>query len=170
MSDSRRNPRSPRISTHSYPGTDFYSIIMKINETIKQARIACGLNDRELADHLGITISEYMDIEFHEDELASVVDLHVVRQLCQILQLDAYDLLRIPEDNCSTDQKRNELIISQMNKLGISNEDLADRIGFEVVAVEEMQADPDFLEKWTYNLIKELAKVLELPIQCLLRL
>ncbi|MEO8326333.1 MAG: hypothetical protein ABI618_10815 [Nitrospirota bacterium] len=144
---------------------------MNINEKIKQARLSCGLSDVELASDLEITISEYMDIEFHEDELASVVDLHVVRQLCQILHLDAYDLLGIPKgDTCPTDQKRNELIISKMENLGISNEELADQIGFEVVAIEEMRADPDFFETWTVDLIKELAGALQLPIQSLLRL
>ena len=144
---------------------------MQINKKIKQARMACGLTDVELARRLGITIYQYGDIEFHEDELASVVKLSVVRRLCEILKLNAYDLLEIPKDDaCPTDQRRNELIIAQMKNLGISNEELADSIGFEVVAIEEMRADPDFLETWTFDLIKELAEALRLPIQSLLRL
>lgn len=144
---------------------------MKINETIKQARITCGLSDVELAGRLGITIYEYGDIESYDDELTSVVDLHVVRQLCQTLHIDPFELLEIPkDDSCPLDKKRNELIISQMKSLGISNEELADTLGFEVVAIEEMRGDPDFLETWTFDLIKELAEALRLPIQSLLRL
>ncbi|GJL67547.1 MAG: hypothetical protein NPIRA06_01820 [Nitrospirales bacterium] len=143
---------------------------MNINKKIKQGRLDCGLSDVELARRLGISIYEYGDIEFHDDELTSVVDLHVVRQLCQMLNIDPFDLLEISKDNAYADQKRNELIISQMKNLGISNEELADTIGFEVVAIEEMRDDPDFLEKWTFDLIKELAGALQLPIQSLLRL
>lgn len=99
-----------------------------------------------------------------------MVDLHVVRQLCQILDINPFDLLGISKDNAYADQKRNELIISQMKNLGISNEELADTMGFEVVTIEEMRTDPDFLETWTVDLIKELAGALQLPIQSLLRL
>lgn len=143
---------------------------MNINKKIKQGRLNCGLSDVALARRLGISIYEYGDIESYDDELASVVDLHVVRQLCQILDIDPFDLLGISKDNAYADQKRNELIISQMKNLGISNEELADTIGFEVVAIEEMRTDPDFLETWTVDLIKELAGALQLPIQSLLRL
>jgi transcriptional regulator with XRE-family HTH domain len=72
---------------------------MKINEAIKQARLAAGLSDLELARRLGKTITEYMDIEYYDDELASVEDLHVVRELCQILHIDPFNLLGIDKDN-----------------------------------------------------------------------
>ena len=144
---------------------------MEIHKTIKQARLASGLSDVELVYRLGISIYEYGDIEFYEDELASVVDLHVVRQLFQILHLDPFALLEIPKEDSGSlgDQKRNELIMAQMKHLKMSNEDLADQIGFEVVAIEEMRADPDFLETWTLDLIKDLAGILQLPIQSLVR-
>ncbi len=148
-----------------------FALLCRYNEGIKQARLTCGLSDVDVSRRLGITIYEYGDIEFYEDELGSVVDLYVVRNVCPILHIDPFDLLEIPkEDSYPTDLKRNEIIISQMGNLGISNEELADAIGFDVVAVEEMRADPDFLEKWTFDLIKELAEALELPIQFLLRL
>ncbi|GJL58492.1 MAG: hypothetical protein NPIRA03_13490 [Nitrospirales bacterium] len=118
---------------------------MQVSERIKQARLPDGVSDVELSRRLGITIYENGNIEFYEDELGSVVDLYVVRNLCRILHIDLFDLLEIPKgDSYSSGLKPNKLITSQMGNLGISNEELEGAIGFDVVAIEEMRTAPDF--------------------------
>lgn len=64
------------------------------------------------------------------------------------MHCDPFDRWEIPTEDSSspTDLERNELILSQVGNLGISNEELADAGGFDVMAVEEMLADLDFRE------------------------
>jgi hypothetical protein len=70
------------------------------------------------------------------------------------------DLFKLP---------RNELISKCRTALDLTREQLGNLIGFETVAIEEMEQDLDFLERWPVELIQQLAIALEIPVHALLR-
>jgi len=54
---------------------------------IRVAREAAGLTREQVAQRLGMELSAYMDVEFHDDELFSVVDFETVPSLACLLGL-----------------------------------------------------------------------------------
>jgi len=60
------------------------------------------------------------------------------------------------------------MIRARRANLGLTQDQLGDLIGFETVAIVNMEKDPDFLESWSGELIVELAGYLEVPAQVLL--
>jgi DNA-binding XRE family transcriptional regulator len=63
---------------------------------------------------------------------------------------------------------RNELIRSHREAFGLTQDQLGDLMGFYSVAIVEMERDSDFLERWSIDLVVELAGYLGLPPQVLL--
>jgi DNA-binding XRE family transcriptional regulator len=124
-----------------------------------------------------MTEPEYWDIEHHEDEGFTVAQLGKIRAIGRVLNLDILSIFGIGCQFCANDisvlkqlfPPRNELISQRRMSLGLTRNQLGDRIGFETVAVEQMERDPDFLEQLSVELIGELAGVLELPVHALLR-
>ncbi len=53
-------------------------------------------------------------------------------------------------------------------RLGLSEGDLAERIGFDAGVVADMEKDPDYLDGWSVELTLSLASVLGVPPQVLL--
>ena len=75
---------------------------------------------------------------------------------CGAIVLDDYSL------------PRNVLIRKKRENKGLSADQLGDRIGFATVAVNNMEADPAFLETWALVYIQELAEAIDVPFQVLL--
>ncbi len=143
---------------------------MGINQTIKNNRIRKGLSEEELAQKIGLTLMEYHDIEAYPDEIKTVTHLKEVRLLCKALDINLLDLLGVGEK--FRDEKdsipRNQLIQRSRENLNLSREELADKIGFEKITVQEIENDESFLEQWSIELISNLARELYLPIERLL--
>jgi transcriptional regulator with XRE-family HTH domain len=145
------------------------------HKLIKARRESLGLSGVQVSKQIGLSVSEYGDIEQYEDELFTVTQLHQIRKLCDVFGVQLFQLLDLTCTFCGpvpflTDYllPRNELVKRQRNSLGISQEALSDEIGFEMVAIENMELRDDFLENWSFELIAELAKILKLPVQVLL--
>ena len=142
-----------------------------MHHKIREARERLALTDGELASRVGLLISAYDDIEQHADELRSSVELGTVRRICDVLELDLFELVGLPTDvppTASETRARNELIRSRMRDLKISTKQLAWQLGFDEVAITEMLEDSDFLETWPLELIASLATHLDIPLHALL--
>jgi transcriptional regulator with XRE-family HTH domain len=135
-----------------------------------------GLTDIEVAMKAGISIASYGDIESYDDEIKDNVDLIVLKKLSSVLHVPIFDFLDLKCEYCSTSQgsvklyqgNRSEIIKSARSALGKTQDQLADEIGFEVIAVQEMESDQYFLETWTADLIKILASAIKVPVQILM--
>jgi hypothetical protein len=147
-----------------------------VNEAIKEARTRVGLRDIDVAAHAGLSIDEYFDVEMHGDEAFTVVHLRHLKKLCEVLQLDLLDLFGIECAFCGGQQHaarlaptpRDELILARREALGLTPDQLGDLIGFETVAIKDMEKNPDYLEGWSVELVVELAGHLKVPAQVLL--
>jgi DNA-binding XRE family transcriptional regulator len=150
--------------------------VKPVNQTIREARTRLRLRDTDVAARAGLSIHEYCDVESYEDEAFRVVHLGKMRRLCDVLGLDILDLFAIGCASCGKREQvatghqgpRDEMIRARRANLGLTQDQLGDLIGFETVAIADMETDPDFLETWSVELIVELAGHLELPAQVLL--
>jgi len=140
---------------------------LNINQTIRQRRIELGLTERDVADSCGITIDAYCDVELYADELNACLELKDVRRLSGVLELGLFALFGL-DDAAAGTSNRNCVIAKQRLLLGMSVEQLAEQLGFEAHAVEEMERDPDFLESWSVKLVERLSAALKIPLEVLL--
>jgi len=148
---------------------------MTQNQRIRLRREELGLLDTDVANRIGISIAAYGDIEAYADELFDVVELRTVRALCAVLNLDVLDLIGTECEICSgrgnfseeLKLPRNVLVQNRRSVRGLSRAELAEAIGFEEVAIRQMESDPSFLDGWSVNLIKELSVLLDTPFQLL---
>lgn len=149
---------------------------MQINQQIRERRLLLGLTDCDVANESNISIAEYNDIEAYPDELYTVVHLQVVKRICDVLSINLMDLLGLGCRFCEDGQpfieiyllSRNLLISKQRTKLGLSLDDVGNQIGFESRAIERMENESDFLDKWCLENIDNLSKALCIPLQILL--
>lgn len=146
------------------------------NQKIRKRRTELRLSDIVVAEKCGLSIHEYSDVEQHADEIMTAVPLKKVKQICDILSINLLDLLEIQCEYClgkeSYDSEHslplNRLISVTRTSMGISKDELADRLGFFIDAVDEMEEDENYLENWPIDIITNLSNELNLPIQILL--
>jgi len=134
------------------------------------------MSDAEVATAVGMSIHEYSDIEQHADEFFTVTHLSEIRKLATLLGLEIADLVGLQCAFCVDGEAyssdflldRSEIICKSRESKGMQVDELADRIGFDRIAVEQMEKDKGFLEAWSIELISKLASVIEVPLQILL--
>jgi len=147
-----------------------------INEKIKLLRLQLNLSESEVARRIRQSIYEYGDIESHPSEIFSVVPVYHIKKLCTVLQTDIFKLFDISCSFCEENTTQHEdyflrrdlLIHKRRNELGITSEELGDKIGFyenEIILIETYTAH---LESWVLENISELANQLKIPLQILL--
>lgn len=148
---------------------------MNVNEMLLAERTKLGLTNAEVARRAGLSLDEYRDLEQHADEAVRVLHLRNLRLLCAVLGLDPLDLLGITCAFCAGTAAdlvpgggRHEVVRTRRVALGLSQEDLAEHIGFESGVVGDIERDPEYLEGWSAELVLSLARVLEVPPQVLL--
>ncbi len=147
----------------------------RINKIVENRRKELGFKDTELADLIGLNIDWYCDIEWHEDELKTTVYLGIVKKLFEFLKLDFFEMVELKCAFCELDEAferdyqlpRNELIKMRRKNLSLTREELGDKVGFYEIVVENMENEPDFLEKWVIVNILSLAQILSVPPQIL---
>lgn len=151
---------------------------MRINEKVKKRRFELGLTESDISNNVGLSRSEYSDIELHEDELCTVTDICRFKKICEVL---GFDLLELLEQKCAFCEEgasfveefslsRNELIASRRRKMGISREELGERVGFYEAEIENLEKNPEHLETWPVDFIKDLAAIIDVPVQILLNM
>lgn len=149
---------------------------MDVNEKIEARRNELGLSDVEVAKQVGLEIAWYGDVEAYPNEIYTTVELRKVKQLCEILKFDFFDLFEMKCVFCQENHlylpdysfPRHELICKKRIEHGLSQEELGHEVGFHVDAVRNFENDPDFLETWPIEYINNLADILRIPSQVLL--
>ena len=109
---------------------------MTPNEIIRERREALKIKIADVAEAASLTPAAYRDVESYEDEACSVVRLRSLRAICRKLDLDALSLCSVECALCknvasieSFRQPRHQLISQRRLTLGLSRDDLADRVG-----------------------------------------
>ena len=130
---------------------------MKPSELIRARREELGLKPADVAARASLGNSAYRDIESYENEAFTTTQLGALRSICEALGLDLLSMFGIECQFCAGSGSdadlfrlpRNELISHRRIALGLTREQLGDRIGFEPIAIEEMEqvVCPDFSDE-----------------------
>jgi transcriptional regulator with XRE-family HTH domain len=142
--------------------------VKKINNAIKAQREKLGLTDIDVAKSAGLSIHEYADIEQYEDELKTVTHLCQVRRLCAVLEIDLYDLFNLDVVLSNEGIPVPKLVREKRKLLDISKAELAEKIGFEELVIDQIENQDDFFEDWSFELIKEFALAIDEPVEALI--
>lgn len=152
----------------------------KMNERVvsdlRNRRVELGLTESDIADHIGLSVMEYHDIESYPDEIYTVVDLEKVKRLFETLGLNFLKTLGIECEFCLGNGvyrsiytlPRHMIIRQSREDLKLSRKVLGDHIAFEEATVDDMEHNPAFLESWPIDYIRVLSKVLSVPLQILM--
>lgn len=151
-------------------------VYRNVYNRIKKRRENLGLSYTYVASQINQSQASYWDMEMDKTEVFSVTPLSSIKALCKLFSVSFFDLFGLRCDFCQKgkpfDQDyllpRNELIKKRREALGLSREELGDRVGFYEIAIISMEEDPDYLETWVLENIIHLGKELKIPLQILL--
>ncbi len=117
---------------------------------IREARLASGLKENEIADRLGLSVEAYGDLETYDDEAFTVATLGNLAMLGRVLSVKPSVLLLGPEaidvEHTVTFSEIVERLTRRLADDHLTAEQLGDEIGF---GVEPLLASPDSL--WDYD-------------------
>jgi hypothetical protein len=135
-----------------------------------------GISVEDLMWVSGLSNASVWDLLGIDDEVY-LVDLVVLRRVCGLLRVDPFELLHLACAFCFGglpylplyDLPRSSLVRKTRRELSLSREELGDLVGFEVGAIQGMETESDYLERWPLDYIDNLAEALSIPTQVLLR-
>jgi len=149
---------------------------MHFAKKIKARREELGLTDVEVAKRVGVSIHDYSDIEVQAKEVFLYPEIRSVKKICEELKVDFLELFEMQCSFCEEGKKyledyslpRSKLVNKRRLEMGLSTAQIGDRVGFEESAINDMENDPNYLETWPIDYIKDLSRILSVPLQVLL--
>lgn len=126
---------------------------------VKAARERADLTQSDIAERLGIDISEYWDIEFHDDEAFNVFSLTQLAQVAGILGMSVETLLfgsdpLVPQPRASFAEIARRLVaLAEKERLTI--DELSERIGWEL---KPALANPQSLGDYNVAGLRDLCR------------
>jgi transcriptional regulator with XRE-family HTH domain len=148
---------------------------MKPRDLISKKREELGLTQAELDEKLGFPKLTIRDVEWHDGELESVLDIREVRLLANFFKIPLLILLgevcpicKQQSDDVEYKINISQLIKSRREEKGHSISELGDLVGVHDLAIEKMEKMPDGIEELNVVMLKDLVKALDIPILTLL--
>jgi transcriptional regulator with XRE-family HTH domain len=146
---------------------------MSDRDKIKRRRMTLGLTDGQVAKAANLTVHQYADVEQHEHEFRTQLELREAKRICHVLGLSLGDLLEVP--NASQEGlraleslTRAEIVKTRREAVGLSIRQMSDELGFEESVLEKIESDPDFLESMPIDFVLTLSNLIKVPNQVLL--
>jgi transcriptional regulator with XRE-family HTH domain len=144
---------------------------MDFANAIRARRLELGLKPLAVAERCGLTIHEYGDIEQHADEFETAISTSKARNLCHILGLQFRTFIGLPADVSGQLQGVGpaRLIRNARESSKISEDQLADLIGFEVNTIKRLEADDGFTDTLPLAVLRDLEEALRVERGALVR-
>jgi DNA-binding XRE family transcriptional regulator len=107
---------------------------MGIAARVRAFRIRAGKSQPEMAQRLGLNMAWYSDLETRDDELASTLTIFKAMELASIFGVSLHELLDEPPvtGDLIALPELPDRIIAHAKREGISVEQLAERVGWEL--------------------------------------
>ena len=123
----------------------------------------------ELARRIGVSISEYHDLELYDRELPEVLPLENARSLAAILGFELGTLFGAGSLAGRTSTKSRHTILAEARaRLSISTNKMAEDIGYDEAFVHRIENDGRALEAYAFDVLKDVAEYLKLdPVDLL---
>jgi transcriptional regulator with XRE-family HTH domain len=152
---------------------------LNVQTMIRQRREQLGLTRSEVATRAGLddhTYTFHMESEFGpaRDEFFEYISVGDVKAVCRVLGLRLSELL--PQEPLSMHPQasgalptvsRPALIRSRREALGLTPNDLGDRLGYYSSAIEALESSEESLDMRDIDFLHALATVLGLPLAAL---
>ena len=136
-----------------------------LHRLIKQRREQLGIGQGEIAERIGVSFYEYVDVERYDDEITQVLPLKHVRSLATVLGFELGTLLGVGSlagKPSASSKPRHTILAEARNRLGMSVEKMADDIGYDERFVHCLETDDQTLETCPYDVLKTVAECLKL--------
>jgi transcriptional regulator with XRE-family HTH domain len=128
---------------------------------IAQRREQLGIGIAEIARRIGVSLSEYRDVELYEGELTMVLALNNARSLAAILGFEIGTLLGAGSLAESASNKPRHIVLAEARaRLGVSTNEMAEAIGFDEAFVRGIENDDSALETYPYDVLRIVADYL----------
>jgi len=132
---------------------------------LRSARVRVGLDERAMAERLGIGLPAYCDLERFDDQLVTCWSLDQVRRLAQVLRLPVAALIADDADATASGpaMSMTELIDRIRRRLlqeGISVDAFSGRVGWDLTAAV---AEPDSAWRdWNIDCLRDVCAEMEI--------
>jgi DNA-binding XRE family transcriptional regulator len=136
-----------------------------LHTLIKQRREQLGIGKGEIAERIGVSFYEYVDVERYDTEITDVLPLKNVRSLSAVLGFELGTLLGVGSlvgKPSASNKPRHTLLAEARNKLGVSVDKMADEIGYDESFVHSLETDDEVLETCPYDTLRMVAEYLML--------
>ena len=143
-------------------GADYASIEWpQVARRVKEARVRAGMSESEVATRLGMTTSEYWDIEFHDDEAFQVFALAELTQLADILATPLDVMLfgtKVGDSISSTSYAAiAERLAAVIASEKLTVDKLSNRVGWDLAPVLR---DPDTLGQFNVVGLRDVCRAI----------
>jgi len=142
---------------------------MLIGEYCKKKRLERGFSEEEIANRIGSNFQASLlwDFEGGDDNDIDGWSIDGFKKYCEILEVEPEEVFSVVLSNLSG-LNLNELLRSRREEKGISQEELSDIIGYDVLVVKSAE-NKDRDVAVCVDGLKELGKALDIPLGVLLR-
>lgn len=138
-----------------------------VADRIRQARLRAALTENEIASRLGMTVHSYFELEFHEDEVFSVISLKELAELGKILGVPPRVILLGRDGEGSkqmvTFEDVTANIVKKISGSGLTADQLGDLAGWDITMEHyNVLDDPQSLWNYTVQALYDICKVVDL--------
>jgi transcriptional regulator with XRE-family HTH domain len=130
---------------------------MENAERIQNLRERTGLSPNEVATLVGLSPTEYFDLEFHDDELTTVISLAEIGRLASVFGVPTVALFLDVADDWPTEQISYADLAAQVRSVvaeGTPLETLENEIGWDLGAF--LESEPAALSNYGVDFLKDL--------------
>lgn len=142
---------------------------LSISKLIKVRRIELGISEITFAEILGISLDSYLDIERYPEEFFTQISLSNAKTICKYVNLKLLDIVEVKfpelkEINSVTESiPIRDLFKQRRSELGLTTETLADMIGYNEVAVLEVESEENGIDSLAIDDVVGLLTILGIP-------
>jgi len=125
---------------------------------IQSARVRVGLDERTMAERIGISLPAYFDLEMHNDEVFTCLSLDQVRRLARTLGVSIVSLVADDPDAMRSALSMSHLVERLRQRLsqeGITADAFSDRVGWDITAA---LSDPESAwHDWNIDCLRDVS-------------
>lgn len=133
------------------------------NVMLREARERASLSETDAAAIVGASPMGYWDLEHHEDEWTFVIPAISLRPLIALLKIDWRSARIWREGGAEVPTDRLDAFLrASRERLGMSRDEFADKVGFLPAFVEAIEGNPDGLALWPLEVAFMVAEALSL--------
>lgn len=141
---------------------------MDFAEAIRHRRLELGLDLATVARQCGLSVYEYGDLEQHADEFETAISTRAARIVCHALGLNFRTFIGLPSDPAEQAEPAALVRIARQRE-GMSQDQLADRIGFDVSTVRDLENGNSLPDALPLSVLYDLEAALRIERGVLVR-